>query len=97
MYGVDVSPALISQVTNAVEEDRIIWQNRLLDPIYPITYFDALVVKVKQDGRVINKAVYLALGVNLLGRKELLGMWIAENERSRRRSASGPLNSGYLY
>lgn len=83
MYGVEVSPALISQVTNAVEEDRKIWQNRLLDPIYPIVYFDAIVVKIRQDVRVINKAVHLVLGVNMLGRKELLGMWITENESSK--------------
>jgi transposase-like protein len=67
LYGVEVSAGLISNVTDAVEQERKLWQNRVLDPVYPIVYFDALVVKVRQDGRVINKAIHLALGVNLSG------------------------------
>jgi transposase-like protein len=80
LYGVEVSAGLISNITNAVEAGRKLWQNRALDPVYPIVYFDALVVKVRQDGRVINKAIHLALGVNLSGTKELLGIWMSQNE-----------------
>lgn len=63
MYGVEVSPDLISRVTGAVADDVIAWQNRPLDPVYCIVYFDALIVKVRDQGVVRNKAVYLALGV----------------------------------
>ena len=83
MYGIDVSPTLVSHVTHAVQEEVALWQNRPLDEIYPIVYLDAIRVKVRQDGRVINKAVYLALGVNLDGIKELLGLWIAETEGAK--------------
>jgi putative transposase len=83
LYGVEVSAGLISNVTDAVEAERKIWQNRALDPVYPIVYFDAIVVKVRQDGRVINKAIHLALGVNLSGTKELLGMWMTQNESAK--------------
>jgi putative transposase len=83
LYGVEVSAGLISNVTDAVEQERKIWQNRVIDPVYPIVYFDAIVVKVRQDGRVINKAIHLALGVNLSGTKELLGMWITQNESAK--------------
>ncbi|NJL84868.1 MAG: hypothetical protein HC886_01030 [Leptolyngbyaceae cyanobacterium SM1_1_3] len=74
LYGVNVSDSLVSTVSEAVEAERKAWQNRSLDAVYPIVYFDALVVKVRQDGRVINKAIHLALGVNLAGCKELLGL-----------------------
>jgi transposase-like protein len=83
MYNADISPALISKVTEAVIEEVQAWQNRPLDDIYPILYLDCIVVKVNQDKRVINKSVYLALGVNLEGRKELLGIWMSENEGSK--------------
>jgi len=83
LYGVEVSPTLVSKVTEAVEEERKLWQNRTLDVVYPIVYFDAIVVKVRQDGRVINKAIHLALGVNLAGTKELLGMWMTQNESAK--------------
>jgi transposase-like protein len=83
MYDVDVSPTLISKVTNAVLEHIIEWQSRPLDPVYPIVYLDCIVVKVRQGKQVINKAIYLALGVNLEGHKELLGMWLSENEGAR--------------
>jgi putative transposase len=83
MYDADVSPSLISRVTNAVIEQVIEWQARPLDAVYPIVYLDCLVVKIRQDKRVINKAVYLALGVNIEGHKELLGMWISENEGAK--------------
>ena len=83
LYGVNVSHTLVSTVTEAVEAERKAWQNRSLDAVYPIVYLDALVVKVRQDGRVINKAIHLALGVNLAGRKELLGLWMTQNESSK--------------
>ncbi len=83
MYGADVSATLISQVTNAVLEKVHEWQSRPLDEVYPIVYLDCLVVKIRQDKRVINKAIYLALGINLEGHKELLGMWLSENEGSK--------------
>ena len=83
MYDADISPTLISRVTNAVIEQVTEWQARPLDSVYPIVYLDCLVVKIRQDKHVINKAVYLALGVNIEGHKELLGMWISENEGAK--------------
>ena len=83
MYDADVSPTLISRVTNAVIEQVVEWQARPLDAVYPIVYLDCLVVKIRENKRVINKAVYLALGVNIEGHKELLGMWISENEGAK--------------
>ncbi|TWX52518.1 IS256 family transposase, partial [Colwellia hornerae] len=83
MYDADISPTLISRVTNAVIEEVIEWQARPLDSVYPIVYLDCLVVKIRQDKHVINKAIYLALGVNIEGHKELLGMWISENEGAK--------------
>ena len=83
MYGVDVSHTLISQVTDAVLEEVENWQHRPLDIVYPIIYLDCIVIKVHQDKRVIKKAVYLALGVNTEGFKELLGLWISENEGAK--------------
>lgn len=83
MYDADVSASLISRVTESVMEQVIEWQNRPLDPLYPIVYFDCIVVKIREHSRVINKSVYLALGINLEGRKELLGMWIAQSEGAK--------------
>lgn len=83
MYGADVSASLISKVTDSVLERVVEWQSRPLDAVYPIVYLDCIVVKIRQDKQVINKAVYLALGVNLEGHKELLGMWISENEGAK--------------
>ncbi|WP_386693962.1 IS256 family transposase [Lonepinella sp. MS14435] len=82
-YDADVSPSLISRVTDSVKERIIEWQNEPLNAVYAIVYLDCIVVKVRQDGRIINKAVFVALGVNLEGRKELLGLWIAENEGAK--------------
>ncbi|EEC8868759.1 IS256 family transposase, partial [Escherichia coli] len=79
----DVSPALVSKVTDAVMEQVVEWQNRPLDAVYPIVYLDCIVLKVRQDSRVINKSVFLALGINIEGQKELLGMWLAENEGAK--------------
>jgi putative transposase len=83
MYGVDISPTLISDVTDAVMDEVHAWQARTLDSVYPIVYFDGIVVKVHENKRIINKAVCLALGVNIQGHKELLGMWIVENEGAK--------------
>ncbi|AAS64075.1 IS256 family transposase [Yersinia pestis] len=83
MYDADVSPTLISKVTDAVKEQVAEWQKRQLDALYPIVYMDCIVVKVRQNGSVINKAVFLALGINTEGQKELLGMWLAENEGAK--------------
>lgn len=83
MYDADVSPTLISKVTDAVKEQITEWQNRPLDTLYPIVYLDCIVVKVRHGGSVINKAVFLALGINTEGQKELLGMWLAENEGAK--------------
>jgi len=80
LYGADVSSGLISQVTDAVLDQISEWQNRPLEELYPILYLDCIMVKVRQDRRVINKAVYVALGVDLRGQKELLGLWISESE-----------------
>jgi putative transposase len=83
MYDADVSASLISKVTDAVIEQVVEWQSRPLDAIYPIVYLDCIVVKIRQDKQVINKAVYLALGVNMAGHKELLGLWLSENEGAK--------------
>ena len=83
MYDADVSPTLISKVTNAVIDQVVEWQSRPLDAVYPIVYLDCIVVKIRQDKKVINKAIYLALGINLEGHKELLGMWLSENEGAK--------------
>lgn len=80
IYGVTVSPTLISRVTDAVLEDVHAWQTRPLDEVYPILYFDALVVKTREEGIAKNKSVYLALAINMQGEKELLGLWISATE-----------------
>jgi len=83
MYDADVSHTLISKVTDSVMDDVIAWQNRPLDKIYPILYLDCIVVKCHQDKRIVNKAVYIALAINRLGQKEVLGLWISENEGAK--------------
>jgi len=83
MYDADVSASLISKVTNAVMDQVVEWQSRSLDAVYPVVYLDCIVVKIWQDKQVINKAIYLALGVNTEGHKELLGMWLSENEGAK--------------
>lgn len=83
LYDTAISPTLVSRVTNSVLEQVVEWQSRPLDAIYPIVYLDCIVLKIRQDRQVINKAVYLALGVNLEGQKELLGLWLSENEGAK--------------
>ena len=75
IYKVEVSPTLISNVTEAVMEEVKSWQSRPLDAVYPIVYLDALVVKIRETGHVRNKAIYVIIGVNLQGNKEVLGLW----------------------
>jgi len=83
LYGVQVSPDLISRATSAVQEDVLAWQKRPLDSVYPIVYLDALVVKIRDEGVVRNKSVYLALGVTIHGTKEVMGMWIEKSEGAK--------------
>ena len=83
IYGVDVSPALVSQVTEAVNEEVKRWQSRALEPIYGIVYLDALYVKMRHEGRVENRAVYVAIGVDLEGQKDVLGLWASANEGAK--------------
>jgi putative transposase len=83
MYGVEVSPALISQVTDAVMEEVKVWQNRALEAIYGIVYLDALYIKMRHEGRVENRAVYVALGVDMEGHKDVLGLWASGNEGAK--------------
>jgi transposase-like protein len=83
LYGTDVSPALISAVTDAVLEDVKAWQARPLDPLYPVVYLDALHIKLKQSGHVQTCAVYIALGINMEGHKEVLGLWVGEAEGAK--------------
>jgi len=83
MYGVEVSPALISEVTDGVMEEVKAWQSRPLEPIYPIVYLDALMVKMRHEGRVENRAVFVGIGVNLEGVKEVLGLWTSATEGAK--------------
>jgi putative transposase len=83
MYGTEVSPTLISNVTDAIIDEVKLWQSRPLDGLYPIVYMDCIHVKVRDSGVVRVKAVYLALGINLAGEKELLGIWIAQTEGAK--------------
>jgi putative transposase len=83
IYGVEVSPGLVSQVTDAVCADVMAWQNRPLEEVYPIVYFDALWGKVRENGQVVKVAVYLALGITITGKKEVLGMWAANSEGAK--------------
>ncbi|WP_435626938.1 IS256 family transposase [Candidatus Ferrigenium straubiae] len=83
MYGTEVSPTLTSSVTDAVTDEVKTWQSRPLDALYPIVYLDCIHVKVRDAGTVRAKAVYLALGINMTGEKELLGIWIAQTEGAK--------------
>ena len=83
MYQVEVSPSLISAVTDAVMEDARAWQNRPLEAFYGVVFLDALYVKMRHEGRVENRAVYVALGINLEGRKDVLGLWTSATEGAK--------------
>ena len=83
IYQVEVSPSLISSVTDAITDEVKAWQSRPLDSVYPILYLDALVVKVRESSHIQNKAVHLIIGINTSGRKEVLGLWITQNEGAK--------------
>ena len=83
IYKVEVSPTLISNVTEEVMEEVKIWQSRPLDAVYPMIYLDALVVKIRDTGHVRNKAIYVAIGVNMQGVKEVLGLWAGQAEGAK--------------
>ena len=83
IYGVEVSPALVSEVTSAVQEEVTAWQHRPLEQRYPIVYMDALYVKMRDNGHVRNRAVYVAIGVNMEGAKEVLGLWSSDHEGAK--------------
>src|SRR5213593_2422434 len=83
IYGTEISPSLISTVTDAVVDEVAKWQARPLDAVWPILYLDAIVMKVRDQGVVQNKHVYMALGINLEGKKEVLGLWIEPNEGAK--------------
>src|SRR5882762_8166997 len=83
MYGIEVSPTLISNVSDAVIEGVKAWQSRPLEERYPILYLDALMVKVRDEGHIQNKAIYVVLGVTLEGQKEVLGLWVAQTEGAK--------------
>jgi putative transposase len=83
LYGIEVSPDLVSAVTDAVLDEIAAWQDRPLEPLYPLVFFDAIRVKVRDEGTVRNKAVYVALGVRPDGTKEVLGLWIEQSEGAK--------------
>jgi putative transposase len=83
IYGLEVSPMLISNVTEAVQDEVREWQNRPLEPIYPIVYLDALYVRMRDSGHVQNRAVHVAIGINLEGYKDVLGMWTSAHEGAK--------------
>lgn len=83
IYGVDVSPDLISNVTDEILKDVREWQNRLLDKTYPVIYFDALVVNGRTEGKAVKKSLYIALGLGMDGKKDVLGLWLGESEGAK--------------
>lgn len=83
LYGVDISPSMISKITDKVMETAIAWQNRSLDPVYPIVYMDALYFKVKEDHKIVNKAAYVCMALDIKGYKDILGIWIGEQEGAK--------------
>ena len=83
LYGLEISPELVSAVTDAVHDEVMAWQSRPLEAVYAIVFFDALRVKIRDEGAVRNKAVYLAIGVRCSGQKEILGLWIEQSEGAK--------------
>ncbi len=80
IYWIEVSPALVSKVTDKILPQIIEWQSRPLEPVYPIVYLDAIHFKVKKENRIVTKAAYTVLGISATGHKEILGIWVGENE-----------------
>ncbi|CDN61778.1 transposase [Burkholderia cenocepacia H111] len=91
MYGIEVSPDFISTVTDAVIDEVREWQQRPLEPMYPVVFFDVLRVKIRDEGVVRNKAIYLALGVRRDGTRDVLGLWIEQTETKFRIPPPRPL------
>ncbi len=84
LYGVEVSPTLVSEVTADLDEEVTAWRSRSIDPVWPIVYFAGIVVHVRGENRRVSQhTVYVALGVNLEGKKELLGLWLSQNEGAK--------------
>lgn len=83
IYAIEISPELVSAITDAVLDEVVAWQNRPLEPVYAIVYFDALRVKIRDEGLVRNKAVFLAIGITCAGEKEVLGLWIEQTEGAK--------------
>lgn len=83
LYGIAISPSMVSRITDKVMDSAIEWQNRTLDKIYPIVYLDAMYFKVRSNGKIVNKAVYICLGYNMQGYKEILGSWVDEAEGAK--------------
>jgi len=83
MYGIEVSPDFVSTVTDAVIDEVREWQQRPLEAMYPVVFFDALRVKIRDEGVVRNKAIYLALGVRRDGTRDVLGLWIEQTEGAK--------------
>jgi len=83
IYGIEVSPTLISNVTEAIVEEVKAWQSRPLEEMYPIVYLDAMMVKMRDNGHVQNQAIYVVLGVDREGQKEVLGLWVAQQEGAK--------------
>jgi putative transposase len=83
LYGVDISPAMISKITDKVMDTALAWQNRMLDPMYPIVYMDALYFKVRDEHRIVNKAAYVCMALDVKGHKDILGIWVGEQEGAK--------------
>ena len=83
LYGITISPSMVSRITDKVMDSAVEWQNRSLDKVYPIVYLDAMYFKVRSNGKIVNKAVYICLGYNMQGYKEILGSWVDEAEGAK--------------
>ena len=83
MYDVDISPTLVSHITDCIMEDVCQWQTRPLESLYPVIFMDGIVVKVRDGQRIVNRTVHIVLGINLQGKKELLGLWMSDNEGAK--------------
>jgi putative transposase len=79
----EISESLISKVTDGIIDEVRAWQNRPLEAVYPVVFFDCLVVKIRHEKRIINKSVYIALGIDSSGKKDILGLWISETEGAK--------------
>jgi len=82
LYDFDISTSAISRITNKITDDIVLWQNRLLEPVYLIVWMDGMVFKVRENSKVVNKTIYIAVGLRRDGKKEVLGLWLGKNESS---------------